>query len=116
MTEIDLPIINPARYVSPVAVSFGSAGAPAVPCSEQTPLPVADRSFSSARSVLPDQFLAAGRALAVSCVGSGEIKIKLAEGSTISVPVEEGFSILPFVCTGFAAAGTTANASCWILD
>lgn len=55
--------------------------------------------------------VAAGRGLAVVCTVAGNVKVKLADGSSLTFPVAVGFTVLPFQVVRVFTTGTTATAT-----
>ncbi|MFE8582952.1 hypothetical protein ACFX59_02475 [Sphingomonas sp. NCPPB 2930] len=53
------------------------------------------------------------RGLLIVCAGAGDVRIKLADDSQITIPVAVGLSMLPFAVKTVIASGTTATASFW---
>lgn len=103
-------IAAPAGFVPEVAMTFaGPAGAVCV--GPDDPLPMREASFGGAVAIAPGTDQPPLRAVAIACTVAGTVTLKLADGSMLAVPVQTGFSILPFAVRTVVAAGTTATAS-----
>lgn len=103
-------ILAPAGYAPEFAVSFsGPAGA--VRVDTDNPLPMSEPSFRGAVPIVPDVEQPARRGVAIVTRTAGDAALKLADGSTIVLPVTPGLSILPFAVTTVVAAQTTATAT-----
>ena len=58
----------------------------------------------------PGVTVAAGRGIAAVCTTPGAIQLQAADGSSISVPVQQGYNQFGFAIVQVVGAGT--NASC----
>lgn len=105
-----ISIQAPAGFVPEAAISFaGAIGA--VRVGAESPLPIAERSFQGAVPVVVDTEQPPQRAIAIVASVGGDVTLKLADASTMVVPVTTGLSILPFAVRAVIAAGTSATAT-----
>lgn len=109
-----IPISAPATYVPQTAIAFADPDG-AVGVSGQSPLPISEPSFSSASPIAPDVPFAPPRAIAIVAQGAGDVALRFADASTITVPVEPGLSILPFAATRIIGSETNAAATFFAL-
>lgn len=110
------PIRHPARFVPLSALATGETGAPAVPVSAANPLPCRDQPFTDVRDLAPDVAVAPGVALLVDCSVGGLASFTLAGGSTLSLTLSPGLTLLPLSVSLLAAADLTAVLNAWVLD
>ena len=52
-----------------------------------------------------------GRVFAVICTTAGNVAVQFADGSTLTVPVATGLTLLPFMVAQVLSSGTTATAT-----
>jgi hypothetical protein len=109
-----IQITAPAAYVPQTAVAFAAPDGAAL-VSIDAPLPISEPSYRGAAAIVPDLVFAAPRAIAVVAQGSGNVALRFADASAITVPVSPGLTILPFAATRIVANGTTAAASFYAL-
>jgi hypothetical protein len=107
---VNQPISAPAGFVPEQAISYSNAGA-AVLVDPDNPLPTQEPSFRAARAMTPGVDAAPGRAVAIVAGSGGDVALKLADDSTITVPVPAGLTLLPFAAKAVLAVGTTAVAT-----
>lgn len=62
-------------------------------------------------NTVPSPAIALGHALAVICTVAGNVKVGFMDGSTLTVPVAVGLTILPFRIAQVFTTGTTATAT-----
>jgi hypothetical protein len=106
-----LPAIEaPAGFVPAAGVSFSGAGGTTV-VDFDNPLPIAERSFRGAVTITPGTDQPPRRGIAIVCTSSGTVRLRLADGSELPVPVSTGLTILPFQVSTVVPTGTTATAS-----
>lgn len=55
--------------------------------------------------------VAAGRQLLINCTVAGNVKVKFSDGSTLTIPVTVGMTILPWAVILVFVTGTTATAT-----
>jgi len=67
-----------------------------------------DQAFQGAVAMTPGAAQAAQRSIGMACTLSGNVALVFADGSTLAVPVQVGWSLFPFAVTTVATAGTTA--------
>jgi hypothetical protein len=104
----DLAIDAPADFAPVTALAYSDADSTAIFVSPDRPLPVGELPFRGAIALSPDMDAAPGRGIAVAVSAAGTIRLKIADDSLISLPLEQGLAILPFAVKGFTAAGTSA--------
>ena len=101
----------PASFVPEQVIAFGAIGTVPTAVEPLHPLPVADQAFRSAIAVTVGIDQVPQRAILIVCTAAGNVALKLADDSSVVVPVATGLSILPFAVKTVLAAGTTAAAS-----
>lgn len=52
-----------------------------------------------------------GRQIAIKCTVAGNVKLGLYDNTTITIPVNVGLSVLPWIVTQVWVTGTTATAT-----
>lgn len=104
------PILAPALYVQQVALAVAGAEG-AVPVDGASPLPISEPSFRGAVQIVPDTNQEARRAIAITCTTAGSVTLRLADDSSIMLPISVGLSILPFAVKTVVTSGTTAVAA-----
>ncbi len=109
-----IPITAPAAYVPQTAIAFAAPEGSAL-VSANSPLPISEPSYVSATAIVVDTPFAPPRAVAVIAQAAGNVAFRFADASTLTVPVSEGLSILPFAAARIQASGTTAAASFYAL-
>jgi hypothetical protein len=105
-----IQITAPAAYVPQTAIAFAAPEGAAL-VSRDTPLPISEPSYRSATPIALDAAFTPPRGITVIAQGVGNVAIRFADASTITVPVSPGLTILPFAATQILASGTTAAAS-----
>lgn len=105
-----IQITAPAAYVPQTAIAFAAPDGAAL-VSIDAPLPTSEPSYRTATPIVPDTPFAPPRAIAIVAQGAGNVALRFANASTITVPVSPGLTILPFAATQVLASGTTAAAS-----
>lgn len=100
----------PAGFVPAVAIAFRDA-AGAVSVDSGHPLPTSDRPFEGAIAIEAGVDQAPGRAISIIATVAGTVQLRLADDSSILLPVSTGLSILPFAVRTIVPAGTTATAT-----
>lgn len=110
------PIRHPARFVPLSALATGEVGAAAVPVSVSHPLPCRDQPFTDVRELAPDAPVAPGIAMLVDCTSGGLASFTLAGGSTLTLTLSPGLSLLPMAVVELAGADLTADLTAWVLD
>jgi len=109
-----IQITAPAAYVPQTAIAFaGADGATLVAAA--SPLPTSEPSYASVSTILADTPFAAPRAIAIVAQSAGNVALRFADASTLTVPVSAGLTILPFAATRVLSSGTTAAATCYAL-
>lgn len=112
MTDpVPATIAHPASYITQQAIAFGAVGGPAVSVEAGQPLPVADRAYEGVKPLTVGVEQSAGRGLLVTCTAPGQVAIEFADGSTMTLPIATGLTILPFSVRSVLVQGTTAVAS-----
>ena len=53
----------------------------------------------------------AGRQFAIICTAAGNVKVKFSGGSTLTIPVQAGLTLLPWQVIQVFLTGTTATAT-----
>ncbi|SFS10890.1 hypothetical protein [Sphingomonas jatrophae] len=105
------PIVAPAGFVPTIGIAFsGQSGAEWV--DRDNPLPTCEPSFRGAVPIVPGVSQTPRRGIAIACTGTGAVRLKLADGSEITLPVSPGLSIFPFQVQTLVPAGTTAIVTC----
>lgn len=82
-------------------------------------LPVSERSYRGSRPLTKGDAVAVarvGRALQVICTVAGDVSFLMTDGSTNTVPVNVGLSILTYEVLRVLSTGTTATATFANLD
>lgn len=110
------PVRHPARFVPLASLATGEVGAPAVPVTPANPLPCRDQPFSDARALLPGTPVAPGVAVLVDCSSAGLASFTLSSGSSLSLTLSPGLTVLPLAVTGLAATDLTADLAAWVLE
>lgn len=112
MTDpIGATIAHPAHYVTQQAIAFGAVGDPPTSVEPARPLPVADRAYQGVAPFTIGADQPAGRGLLITCTAAGQTALRFADGSTATLPIATGLTILPFAVRAILIAGTTATAS-----
>lgn len=93
-------------------VAYAAPGDAAVAVDAGHPLPTSERGYQGVVAIVPGIDQAPQRAVAVACSVAGTLVLKLADDSTIALPVTPGLAILPFAAKTVATGGTTATAIC----
>lgn len=107
---MSVPVLAPACYVPAMAVSFTTNGS-ATSVDADHPLPVSERAYRGAVEIVPGTEDTPGRGVAITCTTMGTVAFLLADGSTLSVPIDTGFTVLPLAARTVNPAGTTAIAT-----
>jgi hypothetical protein len=55
--------------------------------------------------------VSAGRQLLINCTVAGNVKVKFSDASTLTIPVAEGLTVLPWAVIQVYVTGTTATAT-----
>jgi hypothetical protein len=110
------PVRHPARFVPLSAIAVGEVDAAAVPVSGVHPLPCREQPFRDVRELVPGTPVAAGIALLVDCNAGGTASFALSGGSSLSLTLSPGLTLLPLAVVSLAAAGLTADLTAWVLD
>lgn len=111
----EIPIDAPADFAPVTALAFADADSTAIYVGTDHPLPVGELPYRGAIALLPDVDQAPGRGVAIAVTIAGTVCLKLADDSLLSLPMEQGLSILPFAAKSVISMGTTAAASAHIL-
>lgn len=83
-----------------------------------TDIVTADSPISAATALTPSDSTTstAGRQLAIICTTAGNVKVGFAAGSSLTIPVSVGLTLLPWQVTRVYVTGTTATATYANLD
>jgi hypothetical protein len=83
------------------------------PISGSNPIEASEPSISGAAAITPHDTTTttAGRQMLVNCTVAGNVKVKFSDGSTLTIPVAIGLSILPWAVIQVYVTGTTATAT-----
>ncbi|GAA4048314.1 hypothetical protein [Parerythrobacter jejuensis] len=110
------PIRHPSRFVPLSAVATGVPGEPALPVSATNPVPCRDQPLRGARMLSADIAVEPGIALLVDCSVAGLASFTLEDGSTLSLTLAPGLTMLPLAVSTVASANQTAQFDAWVLD
>ncbi|WP_435418986.1 hypothetical protein WAB17_05355 [Parerythrobacter aurantius] len=116
MPETLPPVRHPARFVPLTAIATGNIGEPAESVGPSHPLPVAERAYTDARPLFPDSPVAPGRGLLVDCDSAGSATFILGSGSSLSLTLSPGLTLLPLAVVSLQAEQTSALVTAWVLD
>jgi hypothetical protein len=75
------------------------------------PVPTASRGYRGSVAIVVDTNQTPGRGVHVVCTGAGNVNLRLADDTTIIMPVATGASVLPFEAKTVLSASTTATAT-----
>lgn len=110
------PIRHPARFVPLSALATGEVDAPAEPVTAANPLPCREPPFTAVRELVPGASVTPGVAVLMDCSSGGLASFTLASGSSLSLTVSPGLTLLPLAVASLAAADLTADLTAWVLD
>ena len=110
------PIRHPARFVPLAGIATGEPGDPALAVSPANPVPSREQPLRGARVLLPDTVTSAGTALLIDCSAEGKAGFVLSDGSSLTLTIAPGLTLLPFAVTQLTSVGMTAVLDAWVLD
>ena len=116
MSQSDLPVHQPSRYVPLAAVATRSASGNAEPISPANPIPCSEMPLASVRALVADTVIEPGLALLVDCSTGGMLNLELADGTQLPLAFAPGLTLLPFAVRQRLSLGTTAIDNAWVLD
>ncbi|GAA4642531.1 hypothetical protein GCM10023115_06260 [Pontixanthobacter gangjinensis] len=116
MSDNNLQIRHPARYVPLTALATGSPGSDAIPVSLGNPIPCAVQPLGSVRALTPDNAVEPGLAVLVDCSAAGTIMLELSDGSQLPLTYSAGVTLLPFAVRSTVSVGSTATFNAWVLS
>ncbi len=106
----------PGGFVPRAALNFAALDGSAVAVTPDDPMPMRERSYRRATPFVAGVDQSPGRAVAIVATRGGNVALRLASDTVLTVPVAAGLTILPFEAKTIVAGETTAVAAVSNLD